>query len=186
MKLNKKKTILLWILIFLLFGLLFGYYVLEELHQNSYVNLSMEAEVLGIGVLVHSESFPLQNGENAAATLVRFLEQEGYSCVYHGTIEKDFYLEGVVREDLLNEKPVLAEQSISYMEAHNYSYDSTRYLPGSIKEFYFSKGSGWMFQVNGSYPKVGLSDYKFRNGDLVVLRYTLCYGHDIEGEEALD
>ncbi len=43
---------------------------------------------------------------------------------------------------------------------------------GNLYEFDCGDGSGWMYQVNGSEPGYGCSQYKLKNGDEVVFYYT--------------
>ena len=46
-------------------------------------------------------------------------------------------------------------------------------------EFDYTRGSGWMYSVNGSYPGRGLSRYFLSDGDVLTLRFTLANGNDI-------
>lgn len=77
-------------------------------------------------------------------------------------------------------KSVLDKNSISYKHAYSSKYGSV-YISeiDGDGEFDHGEGSGWMYSVNGSYPKVGSSSYKLSNGDVVRWRYTTNYGVDI-------
>ncbi len=55
----------------------------------------------------------------------------------------------------------------------------------SLGEFDFTRGSGWMYSINGSnYAGKGLSNYYLSNGDTLYLRFTLAFGKDIGGASA--
>lgn len=43
----------------------------------------------------------------------------------------------------------------------------------------FTQGSGWEYEINGSYPGVGMDALNLQPGDVLTLRYTLAYGWDI-------
>ena len=49
----------------------------------------------------------------------------------------------------------------------------------SLGEFNYTKGSGWLYSVNGYYPGAGMSEYTLKDGDTLTLRYTLAYGWDV-------
>lgn len=51
----------------------------------------------------------------------------------------------------------------------------------SVGQFDYTPASGWMYSIGGgtNYPVKELSDYELRDGDVLVLRYTLAGGHDI-------
>lgn len=52
---------------------------------------------------------------------------------------------------------------------------------GNIYEFDCGSQSGWMYKVNGVFPKYGCSDYKISNGDRIEFVYTCSSGKDIGG-----
>lgn len=52
---------------------------------------------------------------------------------------------------------------------------------GNIYEFDCGSQSGWMYKVNGMFPKYGCSDYKISNGDRIEFVYTCSSGKDIGG-----
>ena len=51
----------------------------------------------------------------------------------------------------------------------------------SLSEFDFCQGSGWTYCVNGEFKEYGMSEYKPKDGDNILIRYTLAYGKDICG-----
>ena len=56
----------------------------------------------------------------------------------------------------------------------------------SLGEFDYTQGSGWMYDINGSFPGNGISDAVLKDGDVVRIRYTLAYGKDIGGYTITD
>ena len=50
---------------------------------------------------------------------------------------------------------------------------------GGLAEFSCGAGSGWMYGVNGSYPKKACNAYKLSSGDTVRWVYTLDNGNDV-------
>ena len=51
----------------------------------------------------------------------------------------------------------------------------------SIGQFDYTPASGWLYSIGGgtNYPLKYLSDYELRDGDVLVLRYTLAGGRDV-------
>lgn len=57
------------------------------------------------------------------------------------------------------------------------------YIEGICNLYEFDCGdlSGWMYQVNGSFPTYGCSRYELKDGDAIVWRFTCDLGDDIGG-----
>ena len=64
---------------------------------------------------------------------------------------------------------------------------NSAYIEGINNVYEFDNGelSGWMYNVNGEYPKYGCSNYVLSNGDVIEWRYTCDLGRDIGGSNAL-
>jgi len=77
---------------------------------------------------------------------------------------------------------------MEYQGADANAYKSV-YIQGINYLYEFSCGplSGWMYEVNGEYPSVGVSQYTLKDRDKIVLRYTCDLGRDLghEWEESL-
>lgn len=130
---------------------------------------------MGSGILL-SQDVDIYEGETAAETVVRMLQNNGYSVDYTGNYETGFYLARISSESNFVTGNI-PEDLRTKLEEHGFEiYDFT---PNSLGDYDFTKGSGWMYQVNGVYPNYGLSDYCFQNGDTLRLRFTLAYGADI-------
>lgn len=54
---------------------------------------------------------------------------------------------------------------------------------GNLYEFDCGDGSGWMYRVNGSFPRFGCSQYILSAGDTIEWLYTCDFGADIGGGE---
>lgn len=48
-----------------------------------------------------------------------------------------------------------------------------------VGEFDYTGGSGWLYSVNGYYPNDAMTDYELRDGDVLILRYSLAEGWDV-------
>ncbi len=55
---------------------------------------------------------------------------------------------------------------------------------GNLYEYDCGELSGWMYQVNGTFPNCGSSQYKLKQGDKVVWVYTCDLGKDVGGDYA--
>ena len=57
---------------------------------------------------------------------------------------------------------------------------------GNLYEFDCGELSGWMYRVNGEFPKYGCSEFKVSPGDKIEFLYTCNLGRDIGGSNAAD
>lgn len=136
---------------------------------------SLEADTLGLGYLVAPTKVDIYEGENAAYVLDRFLKEHGYSYQSTGSLSTGFYLAHIGKRGLLKDLP----QKI----IDKYGKDS--YNVNSLGEFDFCHKSGWMYSVDGVYPNYGFADCYLNDGAELRIRFTLSYGTDIGGEDAL-
>lgn len=146
--------------------------------------VSMDAKVLHIGVLMKPKKVDIYYGDNAADIFARAMEGSGYTYTYSGTIAEGFYLESVGRpgmlrgwkiDDALREE--ILEDGLQFHlipETGEYVYDMD-----SLSQLDFCQGSGWTYSINGEYMEYGMSEYHPKDGDALLLRYTLAYGKDI-------
>jgi len=49
----------------------------------------------------------------------------------------------------------------------------------SVGEMDFTSESGWVYEINGRYPGVGMSEIQLEDGDRLTLRFTLAGGWDV-------
>lgn len=136
---------------------------------------SLEADTLGMGYLVAPTKVDIYEGENAAYVLDRFLKERGYSYQSTGSLSSGFYLAHIRKRGLLKDLP---QKIID-------QYGENSYNVNSLGEFDFCHKSGWMYSVDGIYPNYGFADCYLNDGAEVRIRFTLSYGTDIGGEDAL-
>lgn len=69
---------------------------------------------------------------------------------------------------------------MEYQGADLNAYHSV-YIQGIQYLYEFSCGplSGWMYEVNGDFPNIGVSQYALQDGDRIVLHYTCDLGRDL-------
>lgn len=127
----------------------------------------------------------------------------GFSGSYAGTLDNGFYLQslrtGYTADALEGDNwPGTTEEEV--LEAINARFGKYSGLAalwrclyrndlnksagssGTFGEFDYTSGSGWMFSVGGDYyPGQSMSAIFLRDGDTLILRYTLAYGWDIGG-----
>lgn len=103
------------------------------------------------------------------------------------TIDKGYVLEATEVEaeegatvwDVFQQ--VMDEYGIDYEYEFNQQYNSVyiQSIDGD-GEFDHGPGSGWMYNVNGTYPEVGASVYELEDGDEIQWRYTTNLGADLD------
>lgn len=69
---------------------------------------------------------------------------------------------------------------LEYQGANDNAYKSV-YIEGINHLYEFSAGelSGWMYSVNGVFPKQGSSEYTLKDGDVIEWHYTVDLGRDL-------
>lgn len=171
---------------------------------------SVEVFTIGCGYLIEPVKREIKEGENAAQGLLRLLQDYGYTAFYGGSDQAAFYLAYIadgtnIRKNFngysnmihtygapkspqeLNLSPAIPPVLYPHLtESMNY-FDDQDYQnwTGTIGEFVFTNGSGWMYSVNNVFPNVGFSDSYLSDGDVVRVQLTLGYGADIGGASAM-
>lgn len=71
---------------------------------------------------------------------------------------------------------ICREKSVSVSASYTEEYKSM-YVRGinNIFEFDAGESSGWLYNVNGIYPRIGSSLYPVKKGDTILWEYTLTY-----------
>lgn len=77
----------------------------------------------------------------------------------------------------------VCRQNGIHMESSWTPMYNSAYVEGinNLYEFDVSRGSGWMYSVNGWFPNYGCSRYMLQDGDSIAWRYTCDYGDDVGG-----
>lgn len=146
------------------------------------VSISIDATAVGLGV-IDSDIVEVLQGETAAETLVRFLEERAYIPVYRGDMEADnFYLQGI-EGGFSGADIVYAPEGQWLLDALEQDGVSTNlgYDGWGLYERDFTNQSGWTVQINGRFPGRGLGAFNLDNGDAMTLFFTLAENKDITG-----
>ena len=146
--------------------------------------VAIEAFTIGGGYLVEPTYVDLYNGETAAETLLRVLDEHGYTYSHWGTPENYFYLAHIM-DGHVYQLPVdmsrVPDILLENLAVYGFDIDGYRDYDNSLGEFDYTNGSGWMYCVNNYFPDVGFSDYYLNDGDVMRVQFTLAYGMDIGG-----
>ena len=146
---------------------------------------SLEAFTVGLGYIIEPIQVDLIKGKNAAQHLDSVINEYGFNYDYTGSLESGFYLSSILNgsnyvyknepfiPDVLNEKLEGNYDEMSYDEQYG------------LGEFDFNYMSGWMYSVNRNFPNVGFADHYLQDGDVMRVQYTLAYGLDIGGADAM-
>ena len=161
--------------------LILPYHRVGEGDENGSIHISIDATTLGLGIII-DDDYTVHEGENAAEVLLRLFEDYGIEAQFSGTPKLNFYLRRIVWGDIAYSVEIPPElwelilrDGITLTDQHDRD---------SIGEFDFTRGSGWMYCINGMYPGIGLSEYYPIDGDELCLRFTLALGKDIGGYDA--
>ncbi|MDI4645867.1 S-layer homology domain-containing protein [Cohnella hashimotonis] len=142
---------------------------------EGYITLTVEKFTLGQGYKLEPTRVPFYTGENGAAVIARVLGEENIK--HTGTVDGAFYLSDV--RDSVQEAHVpdyILEQIALGNETLGGRQDSEW-----LGEFDYTPMSGWMYEVNGEFPPVGLSAYLPHDGDVVRTQFTVWgYGADLD------
>lgn len=153
----------------------------EELGQ---ITLSIDANVLGLGFLAAPKKVTIYQGDTAAETIVKFLEKEGFSYRHMGSLNSGFYLSRLEKKGIAADVHI-PEELEEFINQDGLEWKEQRF-EDSIGEFDYCQGSGFMYEINQSFPGNGISDAVFKDGDVIRIRYTLAYGKDIGGYAVTD
>lgn len=144
------------------------------------ITFSLEATTIGLGYIIPPQEIELYPNERGSKTIDRIFKKYGIDYEYTGDHENGFYL-SVIKKPGLVTNPKIPDDLAELLERDFAYFDPNNYDPNSLGEFDFTNGSGWMYSVNGHYPNVGFSNYYFKDGDVVRIRFTLALGKDIGG-----
>ncbi|MGL4848638.1 MAG: DUF4430 domain-containing protein [Clostridium sp.] len=152
-KIKKQRMLAIATLIVILIDFFNPIIVLAiENKTNNTITFSVEQRVLGKSDIVGPTVKSINVEEQASVTFDKLMKELNLKYENTGTLEKNFYI-----------------SSIEINEGEK------------LEEFGHGAVSGWKYSVNGIFPSVGLSDYKFNAGDVVRIVYTAKdMGKDIE------
>ena len=155
------------------------YHALSDGEEIGTVTILIDATTLQLDIL-DSGTVKLIQGDTAADVVERFLDEYGYTYDHGGTIAAgSYYLRRIYRGDIAK-KAAIHPVLLAAIERDNVGFTQTGDRD-SLGEQDYTRGSGWMYSVNGHYAGKGLSQWKPNNGDVIALRFTLSYGKDVGG-----
>lgn len=144
---------------------------------------SLDAFALGLGYIIEPVELPIIKGRNAAEELDAILMKNGFTYASTGTLKTGFYLSKIFKYDLFNKAVTIPNELKTKL---NGVYDESDYSPATgLGEFDVNYMSGWMYSVNNTFPNVGFSDRYLLDGDAMRVQFTLAYGQDIGGGNAM-
>lgn len=167
---------------------------------------SVELFTIGCGYLIEPVKRDIREGETAAQELLRLLHDYGFVAFYRGSGQASFYLAYIAdgtnqrttfngyknsraaygtppSPKRLNLKPSIPAVLYPHLESSLDFFDDRDYekWEGTIGEFVFTNGSGWMYSINNIFPNVSFSDSFPSDGDVIRVQFTMAYGADIGG-----
>lgn len=156
---------------------------IEEGTKIGRVNVILDAKVLHLGTLA-SGSVDIYYGDTVADAITRFLTNRGFDLEHAGTTKKGFYLSAIKKGGITNgwriDQKLLDEiEGDGLMLNRDPDTGDFVYSRGSLGQYDFCQGAGWMYTVNGSSTNYGMSEYRLEDGDQIGIRFTLAYGKDI-------
>ena len=140
------------------------------------VSICVRADVIGLDVLCEDSSYPVLEGETGFDTVVRFLEDNGYTVAYRGS-DNSKYLQRISMTGRFAGCE-LTEEAHAYLENAGIGTNDKRSDDG-LGEFDYTAGSGWIYIRDGRRPSYAMSAAVFADGESVELRFSLDLGNDI-------
>ena len=159
------------------------YYAQDDGAVIGSVTIVLDATSVGLGLLEEPVTVELIQGETSADALLRMLDEYGYTADYAGTTSVGFYLRSLYRADTFRGAEIPDHlKELLERDGATFTAPCSR---DELGEFDFTRWSGWMCAVNGSYYiGKGLSEYRLNDGDTLNVRYTVAMGKDIGGYDS--
>ena len=143
------------------------------------VRIVLDATAAGRGVLADGK-VDVTSGETVAQAVLDFLQLYGYGATYDGTPTNAFYLRKISSSNIGRYSFIPGKlQELLERDGATFTGKPQR---DSLGEFDFTRGSGWMYAIDGDvYPGRSMSLYPVQPDMTIYLRFTLAYGKDIGG-----
>lgn len=153
------------------------YHFHNEGEKLGTVKVVIDATTVECGI-VDEGTVEVNAGDTAAKVVVKMLEDYGYSYRCTGSVESNFYLSSISRADAFRGCHI-GDRLRALLERDGITFTS----PGSrdkLGEFDFTRGSGWLYFINGELcPGKAMSAWILNGGETITIRYTLAYGKDV-------
>lgn len=161
------------------------YHGIDSGDEIGKATIIVDATTVGMGVLETLYDVPVQQDVPISTVVLKALQEAGYAVSYSGTEKIGFYIRsldaGAINVGAVPERlwTMIERDSIGIMRDET---GNVKRSSDSLGEFDFTRGSGWMYSINGSvYADKGMSERYLQDGDVLYLRFTLSYGKDIGG-----
>jgi hypothetical protein len=143
------------------------------------IQISVNADLIGLGTLCESDSFPVLEGETGFDTMVRFLEENGYEVTYRGSANSRYLARISMAGRFAGAE--LTDKARAYLAGAGVTPNDSR-DDDSLGEFDYTAGSGWMYSRNGKKPAYAMTSAVFADGERVALVFSLDLGNDVGSE----
>ena len=141
------------------------------------VTMSLEATTLS-KMLISPVSVQCDSAKPLSYALTSFLSDNGFTWEGSGAPDLDnFYLSAVDKDGLTDGLSV--DSTLLPSLSGQTPTEAAREGRLGDKDFY--QASGWMVEINGSYPGSSISACYPNEGDVIRMRFTLAAGRDIGG-----
>lgn len=154
----------------------------EDGEELGKITLSIDANVLGLGYIVEPTEVTIRQGETLADTITRFLDENGFTYQYTGSLDAGFYLSRLGKPGI-GTGVSIPEELKKEIDADGLEWKD-QHFDDSLGELDYCQGSGWNYTVNGNFLGYSMSDAVVKDGDEVRIRFTLAYGKDIGAPQA--
>ncbi len=144
--------------------------------EDGKVICAVDAINASCGFLVPPLKVEYDEDKSCAEIFVDILSEYGYSPIYSGTLESDFYLSAIGGID--TSAAAVPEEMSAFLSTNKIAVSDTLAEEGTLSEFDLTASSGWVYTVNGEMPNVSMCDYYPAENDVIRLRYSLCFGAD--------
>lgn len=158
---------------------LFRYQFHNDGENLGSVHVMIDATTVECGI-VDEGDIDLQAGDTAASVVLKMLDEYGYSYRSNGSDSSEFYLGSISRADAFRGCHI-GDRLKGLLERDGITFTSSG-SRDELGEFDFTRGSGWMYFINGSLcPGKAMSAWTLNGGETISLRFTLAYGKDVGG-----
>lgn len=139
----------------------------EEAEEIGVAAVSIEAPILHLDVICATE-VSLHRGDTAKDVLETAFREAGIKPTFSGG-----YLAGISRPGISQDAWVDDEIRTLMEEMRKTEKDPAKQDRNQLREHDFYDSSGWIYNVNGEFPQIGLGSYKLEDGDALYLIFQL-------------
>lgn len=155
---------------------IYGEQLADDFDEYEHAVFSVEAVNVSLGYPISPVEVEIDGTKNGAEIFLGLFEEYGLEAVYSGSSDEGFYLADLGGFD--TQGAAIPESLKIFLEQNDIKIKDGNPPEGFLGEFDMTEASGWIYTVNGEMPSFSLSDYIPEAGDVVRLRYSLCYGAD--------